>query len=56
MVVQQYIIQYLHISTVCNPLGQLLRGKANPLKVKGVCPLRLPFGWEMHECGGRVHV
>lgn len=47
---------YLHISTVCDPLGQLLRGKANPLKVKGVCSLRLPFGWEMHEGGGRVHV
>lgn len=49
-------ILYLHISTVSNPLCQLLRGKANPLKVKGVCPLRLPFGWEMHEGGGRIHV
>ena len=46
----------LYISPVSDPLGELLRGEADALQVKGVGPLWLSFGREVHEGGGRVHV
>lgn len=47
---------YLNICAVCNPLGQLLRRKANPLEVKRVGSLRLSLCREMHEGRSTVHV
>lgn len=47
---------YLNICAVCNPLGQLLRGKANPLEVERISPLRLSLSREMHEGWSAVHV
>ena len=49
-------ISYLHVCAVGDPLGQLLRSKADPLEIEGVCALGLPFGREVHEGGSAVHV
>lgn len=50
------LVQHLDVGAVGDPLGQLLRGEADPLQVEGVGPLGLPLGWEVHEGGGAVHV
>lgn len=47
---------YLYISPVCHPSGQLLSCKASDLQLIGIRPARFPFGWEVEERWSRVHI